>query len=114
MMQTFQLLSDGKTLYWLYAVHTQQDTITHPVSGDKIKQYPLFLHTVHVKVSISRARLAGRWARSSIIGIGMVGMMAPILPGPVCNGRSKCNVVGVGGVCKLCIWILVSRNLMET
>lgn len=48
-LQTFQLLSDGKTLYWLYALQTQE-TVTHPVSGDKIKQYPLYLHSMHVEV----------------------------------------------------------------
>ena len=49
-LQTFQLMSDGKTLYWLCALQTQE-TVTHPVSGDKLKQYPLFLHTIHVLVS---------------------------------------------------------------
>lgn len=48
-LHTFQLLSDGKTLYWLYALQTQE-TIAHPVSGDKIKQHPLYLHSMHVEV----------------------------------------------------------------
>ena len=54
-LQTFQFMSDGNTLYWLYSLQTQ-DTITHPVNGDKIKQYPLILHAIHLKVS-ARAHL---------------------------------------------------------
>ena len=48
-LQTFHLLSDGKTVYWVYALQTQE-TVTHPVSGEKIKQHPVILQEIHVKV----------------------------------------------------------------
>lgn len=48
-LQTFQLLSDGKTVYWLYGLQGQ-DTVTHPVSGEKIKQHPIILQAIHVEV----------------------------------------------------------------
>ena len=47
--QTFQLLSDGKDLFWLYSLQSQE-TVTHPVTGEKIKQHPLILHILHFKV----------------------------------------------------------------
>ncbi len=49
MMQTFQVMSDGKALYWLYGIQTQ-DTLTHPVTGDKMKQHPVVLQTLQIKV----------------------------------------------------------------
>ena len=48
-LQTFQLLSDGKTLYWLYAQQTPE-TVTHPVTGEKVKHHPLYLQQLHFKV----------------------------------------------------------------
>lgn len=36
-------------MYWLHALQTQ-DTITHPVTGEKIKQHPVILQTLHFKV----------------------------------------------------------------
>jgi len=48
-LQTLQFMSDGKDLFWLYVVQTQ-DTLTHPISGDKIKQNPVYLHTLQLKV----------------------------------------------------------------
>ena len=75
-MQTFQLLSDGKALYWLYALQTQE-TVTHPVTAEKIKQHPLILHTLDFKVRErgregeregGRGREGGRCLIDSIIG----------------------------------------------
>lgn len=51
MLQTFQLLSDGKVLYWLFAQQTPE-TVTHPVTGEKVKHHPLFLQTLHFKVCL--------------------------------------------------------------
>lgn len=50
-LQTFQLMSDGKTLYWLYAMQTQE-MVTHPATGEKIKQHPLILQALNLKVGI--------------------------------------------------------------
>ncbi len=50
-LQTFQLLSDGKTLYWLYAQQTPE-TVTHPVTGEKVKHHPLFLQALNFKVAM--------------------------------------------------------------
>lgn len=47
--QTFQFMSDGKDVFWLYGVQTQE-TLTHPITGEKVKQHPVYLQTLHVKV----------------------------------------------------------------
>ena len=54
-LQTFQLMSDGKTLYWLYVLQAQE-TVTHPATGEKIKQHPLILQALELKV---RSLLSG-------------------------------------------------------
>ena len=48
--QTLHIMSDGMFLYWLYALKLQE-TVPHPVTGEKVKQYPVFLQTLEVKVS---------------------------------------------------------------
>ena len=48
-LQTFQLMSDGKILYWLYALQSQE-TVAHPVMTDKVKQHPIILQALHFKV----------------------------------------------------------------
>ena len=47
--QTLQLMSDGLYVYWLYYQRTQ-DSVTHPVSGEKVKQFPVFIHQLQVHV----------------------------------------------------------------
>ncbi len=47
--QTLHVMSDGMLVYWVYALKAQ-DTAPHPVTGEKIKQYPVFLHTLQIKV----------------------------------------------------------------
>ena len=45
-LQTFQFMSDGKDVFWLYGVQAP----THLVTGEKIKQHPIYLQTLHIKV----------------------------------------------------------------
>ena len=45
--QTLQLLSDGLYVYWLYYQRTQ-DSVTNPVSGEKVKQFPVYIHQLQV------------------------------------------------------------------
>ena len=47
--QTLYLMSDGLYVYWMYSLRAQ-DSITNPVTGEKIKQFPIYIHQLQVKV----------------------------------------------------------------
>ena len=49
-LQTLHLMSDGMFLYWLYALKAQE-TVPHPVTGESVKQYPIYLQTLEIKVN---------------------------------------------------------------
>ncbi len=59
-LQTFQFMSDGKDIFWLYGIQTQE-TLTNPISGDKIKQHPVYLHTIHIKVCTQVCSTSRAW-----------------------------------------------------
>lgn len=42
-------MSDGLCVYWLYHLRSQEG-LANPVTGDKIKQFPVFLQQLQVKV----------------------------------------------------------------
>lgn len=42
-------MSDGMFLYWLYALKTQE-TVPHPVTGERVKQYPVYVQALEIKV----------------------------------------------------------------
>lgn len=46
---TVQFTSDGMYIYWVYVLR-QQETFTHPVSGERVKEHPVYLHTLELKV----------------------------------------------------------------
>ena len=48
---TVQFTSDGMYIYWVYVLR-QQETFTHPVSGERVKEHPVYLHTLELKVNI--------------------------------------------------------------
>jgi E3 ubiquitin-protein ligase HECTD4 len=50
--QTLYLMSDGLYVYWMYSLRAQ-DSITNPVTGEKIKQFPIYIHQLQVKSTSS-------------------------------------------------------------
>ena len=49
-LQTLHLMSDGMFLYWLYALKAQE-TVPHHMTGERVKQHPVYLQTLEIKVS---------------------------------------------------------------
>ena len=47
---TLYLMSDGHLVYWLYSLK-QQDSITHPITGEKSKHHSLYLQILKFEVS---------------------------------------------------------------
>lgn len=48
-LRTLHFMSDGMFLYWLYALRAQE-TVPHPVTGERVKQHAVFLQTLEIKV----------------------------------------------------------------
>ena len=46
-------MSDGMFLYWLYALKAQE-TVPHPVTGERIKQYPVYVQALEIKVGMNQ------------------------------------------------------------
>ena len=55
---TLQFMSDGMYVYWVYVLR-MQETITHPVTGDRVKEHPVYLHTLELKVTTYSQKLLG-------------------------------------------------------
>ena len=49
-LQTLQFMSDGMYVYWVYVLRNQE-TVTHPVTGERVKEHPVYVHTFELKVS---------------------------------------------------------------
>ena len=56
-VHSLQFMSDGMFIYWMYA-QKSQETVPHPVTGEKIKQHPVYVHTLELKV---RRGLSPNW-----------------------------------------------------
>ena len=48
---TLHLMSDGMLLYWLYMLRTQE-TVSHAVTGEKVKQHSVYLQALEIKVCV--------------------------------------------------------------
>lgn len=67
-LHNLQFMSDGIFIYWLYALKAQE-TVPHPVTGERVKQHPVYLHTLELKVTrlkyITTTHVTG-WKQESI------------------------------------------------
>ena len=96
-LQTLQFMSDGMYVYWVYVLRTQE-TVTHPVTGERVKEHPVYLHTLELKVKSC--------VNDSIMLVYACTMFTSVSTYTYSYIDIRCSIIG--DLCCMSLWVLYS------